>query len=128
MRRAGAPQAPGGRGGGERHPLIERVVEITLVSLLALSVGLMAAGIALVVAAGESLPHTMPGVAGLPGALRRLDPAAYLSLGLVVLIVTPVVRVAGAMVVFARERDRRYLLLSAAVLAIMVFSVVLARV
>ena len=56
------------------------------------------------------------------------DPAAYLSLGLIVLIATPFVRVAGSIVAFARERDRRYVLVTAVVLAVMCLSVVLGKV
>ena len=59
--------------------------------------------------------------------MAALRPAAYLSLGLVVLIGTPFVRVAGSLVVFARERDRRYVLVTAIVLLVMCASVVLGR-
>ena len=55
------------------------------------------------------------------------DPAAYLSLGLLVLIATPFVRVAGSIVAFARERDRRYVLVTAVVLAVMCLGVVLGK-
>ena len=62
-----------------------------------------------------------------PSLLVALDPAAYLSLGLIVLIATPFVRVAGSIVAFARERDRRYVLVTAVVLAVMCLSVVLGK-
>ena len=59
--------------------------------------------------------------------LGEFDPAAYLSLGLLVLIATPFVRVAGSIITFARERDRRYVLITAVVFAVMCLSVVLGR-
>ena len=59
--------------------------------------------------------HVVP-LADLPALLGELDPAAFLSLGLLVLIATPFVRVAGSIIAFARERDRRYVLITAVVL------------
>ena len=55
------------------------------------------------------------------------EAAAFLTLGLLVLIVTPFLRVAGSLVAFALERDRRYVLISAAVLTLMCLSVLLGR-
>ena len=55
--------------------------------------------------------------------MRTLEPAAYLSLGLIVLVATPFVRVAGSIVAFALEHDRRYVLITSAVLAVMCLSV-----
>jgi uncharacterized membrane protein len=44
-----------------------------------------------------------------------------------VLIATPFVRVAGSIVAFAREHDRRYVLITSVVLAVMCLSVVLGK-
>jgi uncharacterized membrane protein len=63
----------------------------------------------------------------LPSLLLDLDPAAYLSLGIIVLIATPFVRVAGSIVAFARERDRRYVAITAVVLAVMCLSLVVGK-
>ena len=108
--------------------LAERVVERVLLALIVVSVTLMLLGVALGLAAGDGLPHAAPAVSGLPQALMDWEPAAYLSLGLIALLATPFVRVAGALVVFALEHDRRYVLVTAAVLAIMCFSVLLGQV
>lgn len=56
---------------------------------------------------------------GLHG-LRTWKSTAYIELGLFVLILTPIVRVAMTLVIFARQRDRIFVLLSGAVLAILV--------
>ncbi len=106
---------------------IERTIHGILLCGIALSVALMAAGLVLAVARGGGLPRAVVPLSELPGALAALRPAAYLSLGLVVLIGTPFVRVAGSLVVFARERDRRYVLVTAIVLLVMCASVVLGR-
>jgi uncharacterized membrane protein len=107
---------------------VERVVQATLAVGIAASVLLMAAGIALAVLRGDGLPTAVLPLSELPGALLRLEPAAYLSLGLIVMIGTPFVRVAGSLVAFARERDGRYVLVTAVVLAVMCLSVLLGRV
>ena len=106
---------------------IERTVNRVLAAGIAITVALLAAGLVLSVAAGEPLPSRIVAPADLPALLLDLDPAAYLSLGLLVLIATPFVRVAGSVVAFARERDRRYVLVTAAVLAVMCVSVLLGR-
>ncbi|HEY7034139.1 MAG TPA: DUF1634 domain-containing protein [Thermomicrobiales bacterium] len=52
--------------------------------------------------------------------LRTAQPAAYIELGLLVLILTPTVRVAMTVVLFERQHDWTFVALSAAVLAILV--------
>ena len=106
---------------------IERVIRWILLCGIALSVALMAAGLVLGVARGAGLPRGVVPLAELPRALAALRPAAYLSLGLIVLIGTPFVRVAGSLVVFARERDGRYVLVTAVVLFVMCLGVALGR-
>ncbi len=105
---------------------VERVIHAVLSVGIAVSVVLLAAGVALALAGGEA-PHDVVRFAALPAGLAALDPAAYLSLGVMVLIGTPFVRVAGSLVAFARDRDLRYVLLTAFVLAVMCLSVVLGR-
>ena len=106
---------------------IERAIRWILLSGIAVSAALMAAGLVLGVVRGAGLPRGVVPLAELPPALAALRPAAYLSLGLIVLIGTPFVRVAGSLVVFARERDRRYVLVTAIVLFVMCLGVLLGK-
>ncbi len=55
--------------------------------------------------------------------LLILRPQAIIALGLLVLIATPVVRVAASIVSFALERDRKYVVITSVVLAILLFSI-----
>ncbi len=106
---------------------IERMVSRVLTIGIAVSVTLMAIGLILGFFDRQGTPtHVVP-LADLPSLLRSFDPAAYLSLGLIVLIATPFVRVLGSIVAFARQRDRRYVLITAVVLVVMCLSVVLGR-
>ncbi len=110
-----------------RMDAIERMVNRVLVVGVALSVALMTAGLVLGVVDRRGLPAHVVSLGGLPSALGSLDPAAYLSLGVMVLIATPFVRVAGSIVAFAREHDRRYVLITTIVLVVMCLSVALGR-
>ncbi len=106
---------------------VERTVSRVLTVGIAVSVVLMALGLGLSVRDGSGIPHGVVPFAELPSGLAALDPAAYLSLGLIALIATPFVRVAGSIVAFVRERDRRYVLITSVVFAVMCFSVLLGR-
>ena len=77
---------------------------------------------------GGGIPRGVVPLAELPRAAWGLSPAAFLSLGLIVLIATPFVRVAGSLIAFAREGDRRYVVLTGVVLAVMCVSVLLGRI
>ena len=59
--------------------------------------------------------------------LLELRPIAITQLGLLVLIATPVVRVAVSVVGFSRERDALYVAITLAVLAILLASLFLVR-
>lgn len=115
--------------GGRQRPhatppggLVERTVRLALLAGLCVSVSLIVVGLLISVLPGRSFPH---GVIGLSGALRaaaRGRPSGFVSLGLLALILTPMVRVIGSVIVFLRERDWRYTAVTAAVLFVMLAS------
>ena len=59
---------------------------------------------------------------GIAIGLGSLDPFSVIELGFLVLLATPVARVALSLLLFAAEKDRMYVYLTAAVLAILLFS------
>lgn len=61
--------------------------------------------------------------AGLVG----LHPQAFITLGLLLLIATPVMRVAVSVVAFAIEHDRLYVVITLVVLAILITSFILGK-
>ncbi|GLV59178.1 hypothetical protein KDH_60060 [Dictyobacter sp. S3.2.2.5] len=64
-----------------------------------------------------------PQTLGQVGAgLLILRPQAFIMLGLLLLIATPIVRVAASLVMFIKERDYTYVVITAVVLAILIFS------
>lgn len=65
---------------------------------------------------------TLRSVAGILKGLGALDCRAFIQFGVLLLIATPVARVALAAIGFYAEGDRRYVVVSLIVLAILVFS------
>lgn len=59
---------------------------------------------------------------GLWAGLRAWQPAAFLSLGLIVLMLTPLLRVVTAVIGFALEEDKIFTAVSLGVLLILLFS------
>lgn len=50
-------------------------------------------------------------------ALFRLEPLAFVEAGVILLILTPIIRVAASVFLFARERDKLYVAITLIVLA-----------
>jgi len=63
----------------------------------------------------------------LPGELLDASPYAVMQAGVLLLLLTPVVRLVMAAISFWLERERRYTLVSLGVLAIILVSVFLSR-
>jgi len=106
---------------------VERMVRTVLLAGIAVSVALMALGLGLLAARGDEIPTAVTPLADLPRDLLALRASAYLSLGLIVLIATPFVRVGGSIIAFAREGDRRYVAVTALVLVVMCLSVLIGK-
>ncbi|HLZ71410.1 MAG TPA: DUF1634 domain-containing protein [Dehalococcoidia bacterium] len=74
---------------------------------------------------GEPLPAASYG--GVLDSVRRGQAFGVISLGLLVLLFTPVMRVAISIVAFAVERDRLYALLTSVVLLLLLAGIVLGK-
>jgi uncharacterized membrane protein len=86
----------------------------------------LAGGVAYVASSGRGVPDYRqfhPETRGLQ-ALRTLPwPEAVIEIGLLALIATPVARVIFCLAAFAMERDRMYMCFTAAVLAVLLYSI-----
>jgi uncharacterized membrane protein len=69
-------------------------------------------------------PADLRHVLGILTSAMDLHSRGLMQLGLLVLVATPVARVAFAVFAFARQRDRVYLTVSMIVLAVLVYSLV----
>lgn len=106
---------------------INALVHWLLIIGLTAAAVLMVTGVLLGLATGRGLPEAMVPLSELSAELLLFTPAAFLSLGLLVLIATPILRVAGSILGFAIERDWRYTLITLVVLAIVLLSIFLGQ-
>jgi len=70
----------------------------------------------------RSQPENLRSLAGIVRTAVALDDRGIVQLGLVLLVATPIARVAIAGVVFGIERDRSYVLVALLVLALLLWS------
>ncbi len=66
-------------------------------------------------------PENLRQIAGVGRGVVAGDPASMIMLGVLLLIATPVARVAFAVVAFAMERDKLYVAVSLLVLTVLLF-------
>jgi uncharacterized membrane protein len=89
----------------------------------------MALGLALILIRGLAVypPLESPApVRVVVARALRFDALGISELGLLLLLLTPIVRIAVAAATFALERDRKYMLISLGVLVVVVLSIVYA--
>jgi len=70
----------------------------------------------------RSEPDHLRHISGIVKSSIALDPAAIIQLGILILIATPVARVAFSVFAFAEERDWMYVIVTLIVLALLLFS------
>jgi uncharacterized membrane protein len=128
----------GGRG-AQRAPVdIELLISNTLRIGVTVSVAVMLLGLVLTFAHHPDYFHSRPALGELTNSrevfantlgavmrgVRALRGQSIATLGILFLIATPVVRVAISVVLFAAQRDRRYVLITAVVLALLLTSLI----
>lgn len=101
--------------------LNEAVHRILIVGLVA-SALLMVIGVAIELAQRQTLPTTVLPPAQAVRQAFHLDASGFLSLGVLTLILTPLLRVVGSLIVFLWERDGRYAAITGLVLIVMLMS------
>lgn len=72
-------------------------------------------------------PAELRSIGGIIHGAIALDSKAIVQLGLVLLIATPVARVAFTLVAFILQRDRAYIAITSLVLALLLYGLVLGR-
>lgn len=105
----------------------QRSLELFLHNLLVggviLSSALLILGLIIALAGGNGLPDSVPPIPQVIPLALAFDPAGLLALGLLVLIATPILRVAGSIIGFMVERDWRYALITFVVFLIVLGSI-----
>ncbi|MGO8946826.1 MAG: DUF1634 domain-containing protein [Ktedonobacterales bacterium] len=94
-----------------------------ILSAIVISIGVVAYYLAtsprLIYPGGRNYPSSIPTIWF---GLTHADPVAIVALGLVILLATPVVRVAVSIVAFAISQDRLYVAITTLVLLILILS------
>ena len=123
MTRAQDPEA-------ERGREFDRFIGRLLRAVTYIAVGLLSVGVALLLAEGISPLAGGPplDLDGLLEDLRSLDPAAFLWLGILAVIATPLSRVVAAAIGFARLGERLMVGVALAILAVIALGIVSALV
>lgn len=113
---------------------IENLVSVLLLTGVLISAGfVLAGGIYFVVRHGMENAdyHAFRGepkvdrlVGGIVRGALRLRSRSVIQFGILLLIATPIVRVAASLVGFALEGDRRYVIVTAIVLAVLLYSLI----
>jgi uncharacterized membrane protein len=101
---------------------LNRLIYHILRAGVVLSVAILLFGFVLVGLTGHPLPDRSIPPRALMKPLFTFAPEGYLSLGVLILIFTPVARVFLSLISWIRERDRIYVLLTAIVLANLISS------
>ncbi|MDR0560402.1 MAG: DUF1634 domain-containing protein [Prevotellaceae bacterium] len=68
--------------------------------------------------------ENLRGISGIVRGLLKLDGASVIQLGIIVLIATPVLRVAFSAVAFLIEKDRQYFAITVTVLIIIIINMI----
>lgn len=128
---AAAPDArvpPGER--WSEHEVEQLIGNLLRIGVLIAAAVALAGGIAWLATHGHLRPdyHVFRGqpaelrsVGGVVGGALALHSAAIVQLGLLLLIATPIARVAFSLVAFAVQRDRLYVIITCIVLAVLLF-------
>lgn len=108
-------------------------IELAIAGILGVTtvvaMALLLAGVALMLASGvsfESATFPVFDPTQVVGDILALRPEGFLWAGIVVVVLTPVLRVIGELVGFALRRDRTMALVAAAILVVVAVSVVTA--
>jgi uncharacterized membrane protein len=101
---------------------LNQVIHRMLILGLILSATVLLSGLVLSAIVHQPVPSKALSFKQILGGLRTGSPASFLSLGILLLIATPVLRVVGSLFEFVATRDWRYAFVTFLVLLILALS------
>jgi uncharacterized membrane protein len=117
---------PAGLGDGRLEAIVGTMLHV---GVIVASVVVLAGGVAYLVQSGGTVrdyhvfhPASLRTIAGVLHEMVTLNPAAIIQCGVLLLIATPVARVAFSVYAFARQHDRTYVIVTLIVLAALLYS------
>ncbi len=124
---AGIPITPEEAQALQRRRRLNSIIHSLLIAGLVVSTSIMLLGLALDVILHRRVPGDVTRLSEVATRIRSLRPSGFLSLGLLVLIATPILRVVGSFAAFVYERDWRYAGITFLVLLILFVSLLSGR-
>lgn len=106
---------------------LDHLIQPVLAGGVALSSLVMVIGLLLGVIRRLPIPDNLPPFGEIIPLVLSLQPSGWLALGLLLLIATPILRVAGSVIAFLIERDWRYAFITFIVFLIVLSSILLGR-
>ena len=111
----------------EEQEAFNQVVHNLLIIGLTASVVLILTGLIITLVGQQPVPHSMTPPGDIVAQIIHLEAAGYFTLGLLVLIATPVMRVILSAVTFVIEKDWRFTAITLFVLATVLVSIFLGK-
>lgn len=111
----------------EEKAQLNALVHRLLIIGLIISTSLMILGLVLDLFFHRDAPTSALGLTDALQQVIDLNPSGFLTLGIVVLIATPIVRVIGSILTFLYERDWRYAFITSIVFTIVMTSIITGR-
>lgn len=111
----------------EEQESFNRVVHYLLIIGLVVSVVFILTGLVIALANQQPVPHSMVPLGEIVSQMVRFEAAGFITLGLLVLIATPVMRVILSAVTFIVEKDWRFTGITLIVLATVLVSIILGK-
>ncbi len=111
----------------EEQESFNRVVHYLLIIGLVVSVVCILSGLVIALANQQPVPHSMVPLGEIVSRLVNFEAAGFITLGLLVLIATPVMRVILSAVTFIVEKDWRFTGITLIVLATVLVSIILGK-
>jgi uncharacterized membrane protein len=103
---------------------LNKIIHRMLIIGLALSTALMLFGLGLDLTLGREVPTVVPAFMETFSRVAALRPSGFLTLGMLVLIATPILQVVGSIVALLYKRDWRYAGATLVVLAVIMISLI----
>lgn len=109
----------------QKEDIVHRYISLILKSGTYLSGSILFLGLVLLIFYPLKTPAALFPFSELSSELFKLNPYAFINLGVLILIFTPVLRVIVAIISFSLEKDKKYIWISSGVLLILIGSMIL---
>jgi len=106
---------------------LNEVVHFVLIVGLGISTALILIGLGLDLVRHRQVPTSVPSFGEAFRLMAALRPSGFLTVGLLVLVATPILRVVGSTIAFLYERDWRYVAITLIVLVVVSLSLILGQ-